>query len=122
MEEKKVTFKEDTNIEDIEDAVEEGGEEIQKPELLALVVTSLTADSLPGAASAKGRKALVVRDYQKNNVMLKEGDYVDNVEIGNHYLWRGTTEQGQSVLFPSENVQIIGTFRFFDLPGGKMQA
>lgn len=62
------------------------------------------------AASAGGERAVVEYDYEKaedNEIELKEGEYVTNIERVDEDWWMGTNSQGESGLFPSNYVTIV---------------
>lgn len=63
----------------------------------------------PGA-HASGQRALVQYDYEKNEdneVELKEGDYVTNIEMVDEDWWMGQNKYGESGLFPSNYVELV---------------
>lgn len=69
-----------------------------------------------GAASGGGKRALVQYDYEKaedNEIELREGDYVSNIDMVDDDWWMGTNEQGETGLFPSNYVELVE-----DAPGG----
>lgn len=62
------------------------------------------------AASAGGERAVVEYDYEKaedNEIELKEGEFVTNIERVDEDWWMGTNSQGESGLFPSNYVTIV---------------
>ncbi|KAJ4394287.1 actin binding protein [Gnomoniopsis smithogilvyi] len=62
------------------------------------------------AASSGGERAVVEYDYEKaedNEIELKEGEYVTNIERVDEDWWMGTNSQGESGLFPSNYVTIV---------------
>lgn len=69
-----------------------------------------------GAAAAAGRggegqRALVQYDYEKaedNEIDLREGEYVTNIDMVDEDWWMGTNAQGEQGLFPSNYVELIG--------------
>ncbi|KAL1297638.1 hypothetical protein AAFC00_006195 [Neodothiora populina] len=66
-----------------------------------------TAD--PGAA-VNGKRALVQYDYEKaedNEIELREGDYVTNIDMVDEDWWMGQNSRGETGLFPSNYVEII---------------
>jgi hypothetical protein len=70
------------------------------------------ADSGSGAAAAatSGKKALIQYDYEKaedNEIELREGEYVTNIEMVDDDWWMGTNAQGESGLFPSNYVELV---------------
>lgn len=59
---------------------------------------------------ASGQRALVQYDYDKNEdneVELKEGDYVTNIEMVDEDWWMGQNKYGESGLFPSNYVELV---------------
>lgn len=57
-----------------------------------------------------GKRALVQYDYEKNEdneVELKEGDYVTNIEMVDEDWWMGQNKHGESGLFPSNYVELV---------------
>jgi drebrin-like protein len=67
------------------------------------------AASGPAAASA-GKKAIVQYDYEKaedNEIELKEGEYVTEIEAVDPDWWMGRNAQGQTGLFPSNYVEVV---------------
>jgi len=63
----------------------------------------------PGASSS-GKRALIQYDYEKaedNELELREGEYVVNIEMVDEDWWMGQNEQGESGLFPSNYVEIV---------------
>lgn len=62
------------------------------------------------ATSLGGERAVVEYDYEKaedNEIELKEGEYVTNIEKVDEDWWMGTNSQGESGLFPSNYVTIV---------------
>ncbi|PWY65278.1 hypothetical protein BO94DRAFT_540859 [Aspergillus sclerotioniger CBS 115572] len=58
----------------------------------------------------KGIQALVQYDYEKaedNEIELREGEYVTNIEMVDQDWWLGSNVQGHRGLFPSNYVEII---------------
>lgn len=71
--------------------------------------TELVAHPQPGI-HASGQRALVQYDYDKNEdneVELKEGDYVTNIEMVDEDWWMGQNKYGESGLFPSNYVELV---------------
>jgi len=67
------------------------------------------ASSAPAEATS-GKKALVQYDYEKaedNELELREGEYVTNIEMVDDDWWMGTNAQGESGLFPSNYVELV---------------
>ncbi|KAK0703835.1 hypothetical protein B0T26DRAFT_515412 [Lasiosphaeria miniovina] len=62
------------------------------------------------APSGGGKRALIQYDYEKaedNEIELREGEYVENIEMVDEEWWMGTNSQGESGLFPSNYVELI---------------
>lgn len=62
------------------------------------------------AASSGGKRAVIEYDYEKaedNEIELKEGEYVTNIEMVDEDWWMGTNSQGESGLFPSNYVTLV---------------
>ena len=58
----------------------------------------------------KGLEALVQYDYEKaedNEIELREGEYVTNIEMVDQDWWLGSNAQGDRGLFPSNYVEVI---------------
>lgn len=63
----------------------------------------------PGAHES-GKRALVEFDYQKaeeNELALKEGEYIVNIEMVDEDWWMGQNLRGDSGLFPSNYVNLV---------------
>lgn len=63
-----------------------------------------------GHASAGGKRAIIEYDYEKaedNEIELREGEYVTNIEMVDEDWWMGTNSQGESGLFPSNYVTLV---------------
>jgi hypothetical protein len=73
----------------------------------AAAVSSVGAAAVESAhpgAQASGKKALVQYDYEKaedNEIELKEGEYVTDIEMVDEDWWMGQNVQGETGLFPS---------------------
>lgn len=62
-----------------------------------------------GTASG-GKRAIIEYDYEKaedNEIELKEGEYVENIEMVDDDWWMGTNSQGEIGLFPSNYVTLV---------------
>ena len=62
------------------------------------------------AAAAGGKRALVQYDYEKaedNELELREGEYVTNIEMVDEDWWMGENAQGEAGLFPSNYVELV---------------
>ncbi|KAI9791146.1 MAG: hypothetical protein M1833_001705 [Piccolia ochrophora] len=63
----------------------------------------------PGAGS-DGKRALIQYDYEKaedNEIELREGEYVENIEMVDKDWWMGQNAQGEMGLFPSNYVELV---------------
>ncbi len=63
----------------------------------------------PGAQES-GKQALVQYDYEKaedNELELREGEYVTNIEMVDEDWWMGQNPRGETGLFPSNYVELI---------------
>lgn len=61
-------------------------------------------------ASEGGKRALVQYDYEKaedNELELREGEYVTDIEMVDEDWWMGTNAKGESGLFPSNYVELV---------------
>ncbi|KAK9780845.1 hypothetical protein SCAR479_02031 [Seiridium cardinale] len=61
-------------------------------------------------AATGGKRALIQYDYEKaedNEVELREGEYVTNIEMVDDDWWMGTNSAGESGLFPSNYVELV---------------
>lgn len=79
----------------------------------AAAVASFGQDAVdsanPGALQS-GKRALVQYDYEKaedNELELKEGEYVINIEMVDADWWMGQNMHGESGLFPSNYVELV---------------
>ncbi|KAK1837331.1 hypothetical protein QBC39DRAFT_7074 [Podospora conica] len=86
-------------------------EETQDPRRNAAVVAQPIADETHAAPAASGgKRALIQYDYEKaedNEVELREGEYVTNIEMVDDDWWMGTNSRGESGLFPSNYVELV---------------
>ena len=79
----------------------------------AVAATSFGREAPRSARSAvneAGKRALVQYDYEKaedNELELKEGEYVTNIEMVDEDWWIGRNVHGESGLFPSNYVELI---------------
>lgn len=93
-----------------EDLPEE--EEAHDPRAAAVAVAELShgpAHDAP-AASAGGKRAVIQYDYEKaedNEIELREGEFVTNIEMVDDDWWMGTNTEGESGLFPSNYVELV---------------
>ncbi|KAK5652609.1 hypothetical protein OQA88_10370 [Cercophora sp. LCS_1] len=88
-------------------------EDIQDPRESAATVAAQSVgqiDDRQTSAGASGKRALVQYDYDKaedNEIELREGEYVTNIEMVDDDWWMGTNAQGESGLFPSNYVELV---------------
>lgn len=76
---------------------------------------SQTQDPVPAPAPAPvgasgGIRALIQYDYEKaedNELELREGEYVTNIDMVDEDWWMGTNSQGETGLFPSNYVELV---------------
>lgn len=62
------------------------------------------------AGSAGGKRAIIEYDYEKaeeNELELREGEYVTNIDMVDDDWWMGTNSRGESGLFPSNYVNLV---------------
>ena len=68
------------------------------------------AESVHPGVHESGKRALVQYDYEKaedNELELKEGEYVTNIEMVDDDWWMGQNSRGESGLFPSNYVELV---------------
>ena len=68
------------------------------------------AESAHPGAHESGKRALVQYDYEKaedNELELREGEYVTNIEMVDEDWWMGQNPRGESGLFPSNYVELV---------------
>lgn len=68
-----------------------------------------TESAQPGTHTS-GKRALVQYDYEKaedNELELKEGEYVTNIEMVDEDWWMGQNLHGETGLFPSNYVELV---------------
>lgn len=91
-------------------------QETQDPRATAAAAASVAGAATghavdSGAGGARGgRKALIQYDYEKaedNEIDLREGEYVTNIEMVDEDWWMGTNARGESGLFPSNYVELV---------------
>jgi drebrin-like protein len=89
-------------------------EETHDPRAAAAAVAAQTFDHNDMAESqatiAGGKRALVQYDYEKaedNELELREGEFVTNIDMVDEDWWMGTNPRGESGLFPSNYVEIV---------------
>jgi len=76
----------------------------------AAVAHATHAESGAAAGASGGHRAVVQYDYEKaedNELELREGEYVTNIEMVDDDWWMGTNAQGESGLFPSNYVELV---------------
>jgi hypothetical protein len=57
-----------------------------------------------------GKRAVIQYDYEKaedNEIELREGEYVTNIEMVDEDWWMGQNSQGDTGLFPSNYVELV---------------
>lgn len=62
------------------------------------------------ATTTGGKRAVIEYDYEKaedNEIELKEGDFVTNIEMVDDDWWMGTNSKGEVGLFPSNYVTLV---------------
>ncbi|KAI0543106.1 hypothetical protein GGR58DRAFT_450809 [Xylaria digitata] len=89
-------------------------EETHDPRAAALAVAeeqfSHEAVSQATAGATGGKRALIQYDYEKaedNELELREGEYVTNIDMVDEDWWMGTNSQGETGLFPSNYVELV---------------
>ncbi len=68
------------------------------------------AGSAHPGVQGRGNRALVQYDYEKaedNELELREGEYVTNIEMVDDDWWMGQNPRGESGLFPSNYVELV---------------
>ena len=97
---------------DADDDEPEPGPDPARAAAQATAANSFGADAVnaqPGAG-ASGKRAVVEYDYEKaedNEVELKEGEYVTNIEMVDEDWWMGQNAAGEIGLFPSNYVKLV---------------
>ncbi|KAI1755105.1 hypothetical protein F4782DRAFT_489955 [Xylaria castorea] len=62
------------------------------------------------AGMSGGKRALIQYDYEKaedNELELREGEYVTDIDMVDEDWWMGTNSQGETGLFPSNYVELV---------------
>ncbi|KAF1911580.1 hypothetical protein BDU57DRAFT_460964 [Ampelomyces quisqualis] len=62
------------------------------------------------AAGDSGKRAIISYDYEKaedNEVELREGEYVTDIDMVDEDWWMGTNSQGERGLFPANYVELV---------------
>ena len=102
----------------ISDAVDSHRQAPPEPQIQAHDPARIAAQNVAGAGAATanpgagvgGKRALIQYDYEKaedNEIELREGDYVINIEMVDEDWWMGQNSEGESGLFPSNYVELI---------------
>jgi hypothetical protein len=63
-----------------------------------------------GGGGGEGQRAVIIYDYEKaedNEVELREGEFVTNIEFVDEDWWMGQNSHGESGLFPSNYVELV---------------
>ncbi|UPX11584.1 actin binding protein [Ascochyta rabiei] len=63
-----------------------------------------------GAGAGAGKRAVILYDYEKaedNEVELREGDHVSDIDMVDEDWWMGTNSQGERGLFPANYVELV---------------
>ena len=79
------------------------------------------ADSAQPGVDESGKRALVQFDYEKaedNELELREGEYVTNIEMVDEDWWMGQNPRGETGLFPSNYVELVEDTGDDTAPGG----
>ncbi|TKA48822.1 hypothetical protein B0A49_12367 [Cryomyces minteri] len=80
----------------------------------AAAATSFGASAVDTAAPGTGvggKRALIQYNFEKaedNELELKEGEYVTNIEMVDEDWWMGQNSAGETGLFPSNYVELVG--------------
>ena len=98
-----------------EDELEEApsGHDPARAAATATAATTFGAEAAESArpgAEHSGKTAIVQYDYEKgedNEIELKEGEHVVNIEMVDENWWMGENVHGESGLFPSNYVELI---------------
>ncbi|KAL2018960.1 hypothetical protein VTK56DRAFT_10254 [Thermocarpiscus australiensis] len=90
--------------------------ERQDPRAAAETVAAVASEAISHATDSRaggatgGRRAQIQYDYEKaedNEIELREGEYVTNIEMVDDDWWMGTNSRGESGLFPSNYVELV---------------
>ncbi|KAF9699366.1 hypothetical protein EKO04_002355 [Ascochyta lentis] len=63
-----------------------------------------------GAGAGAGKRAVILYDYEKaedNEVELREGDHVSDIDMVDEDWWMGTNSEGERGLFPANYVELV---------------
>jgi hypothetical protein len=100
----------------------EPAEELHEPSTLpmqSVAQAAMAARNVPPEPKARdehpaaggGKRAIVQYDYKKaedNEIELREGESVHNIDMLDEDWWMGTNEQGETGFFPSSYVEVVG--------------
>jgi len=84
--------------------------DVQDPRDLSAAVASMSVGEPTAKPSQGGKRAVVQYDYERaedNEIDLKEGDYVTDIDMVDEDWWMGTNSAGQAGLFPSNYVELV---------------
>lgn len=73
-------------------------------------VGAAVASSQQEESGGSGKRAVISYDYEKaedNEVELREGDYVTDIDMVDEDWWMGTNAQGERGLFPANYVELV---------------
>ncbi|KAI4087169.1 MAG: hypothetical protein LQ344_006964 [Seirophora lacunosa] len=76
----------------------------------AASLAGITAEAAHPRTAVGGKRALVQYDYEKaedNELELKEGEYVTNIDMVDEDWWMGENPRGDVGLFPSNYVELV---------------
>jgi drebrin-like protein len=85
-------------------------QEVQDPRDLSSAVASLSLGQADRKPSQGGKRAVIQYDYEKaeeNEIELKEGEYVTDIDMVDEDWWMGTNSAGEKGLFPSNYVELV---------------
>ncbi|KAK4452945.1 hypothetical protein QBC34DRAFT_21304 [Podospora aff. communis PSN243] len=83
---------------------------VQDPRELSAAVANMSLGQADSKPSQGGKRALIQYDYEKaedNEIELKEGEYVTDIEMVDVDWWMGTNSAGEKGLFPSNYVELV---------------
>ncbi|MCJ1246266.1 hypothetical protein MMC30_003472 [Trapelia coarctata] len=96
-----------------EDLTDEPSSDAARGASEAVATTSFgqaAADHADVGAHQSGKRALIQFDYEKaedNELELKEGEYVTNIEMVDEDWWMGHNSRGETGLFPCNYVELV---------------
>jgi hypothetical protein len=76
----------------------------------AVAAASAAGAHAAGSHEGAGKRAIVQYDYGKaedNEIELKEGEYVTNIDMVDEDWWMGQNAHGETGLFPSDYVELV---------------